>query len=295
MFIEMILPRLTRIKYHHPRYPSEREPIQPTPYLTYPFRKADLARVAIRARQPDITRKIDYEISEGWWYSREVKVFFPSRPIRHAAVDFALPYGFPVAAPCDGFALASYYSYPILDSHGNPRIRDGKMLNFGLGYFVQIYNQKHKRFVQLGHLSDVGEQIPFSIPVKKDGRWQPRNHIQTPEEIMSEGNQNVIFVKTGDTIGFVGYSGLTYEEDYKEGYDRPYKIDPKLVGTPTIPHVHLDEFQRNYQTGQKDWRRDPFDIYSFKENYPTHRNGKDIGKEPLFLTDLNNLPLFADS
>ncbi len=282
----------SRIKYHHPKYSAELPSIKPEPYLTLPLRKGDLSHWQIRSSQIGIGRKIDYQISEGWWYSKETRRLFP---YRHAAIDFLLPFGFPVAAPCDGYAMSSYYSYPEIDENGNQKTKGGKPLNFGIGYFVQIYNLEQKRFIQLGHLSDIAKNIPFSPPEKRDGRFQPTNHVQTPEQLMTINNPSVVFVKTGDTVGFVGYSGLTYGEDYKEGYDRPHKIDPKVTGSHDLPHLHMDEFFRNYQTGQKSWRRDPYDLYALNHSYPTHQNNLNIGKEPLFLTNKFDRPLFADS
>ena len=291
MLNEHLIANLTRLKYHRPKYPGETCLVNPKPYLCLPFRREDISRSQLRPTQVGIAEKIDYKISEGWYYSRDIARFVP---YRHAAIDFALPYLFPVAAPCDGFAMSSYYSYCLVDRRGNIRKVNGKMLSFGIGYFVQIYNPEINRFIQLGHLSDIHEKIPFSIPLKQRNRWEPTNYIQTIEKIISENNPSVVFVKTGETVGYVGYSGLCYEDDYKEGYKRPYKIDPRLTGTWNIPHIHMDEFQRNYRTGKKDWRRDPYGIYSWRSAYPTHANSAFIGNEPLFLTDANNRPFYAD-
>jgi len=283
---------LSREIYHHPKYPGERSRLSPTPYLTLPFRKEDLDHYQIRPSQIGIGRKIDYKISEGWWYSEDIRKFIP---FKHTAVDFSLPYGFPIASPCDGYAMSSYYAYPFAPNGQTMSNTQEEMPHFGMGYFVQIYNPDQNRFVQLGHLSDVSEFIPFSLPVKKDGKWIPTNNTQTPEEILTPGNSNVVFVRTGENIGFVGLSGLTYGEDYQQGFERPIPVDPAKINTIHIPHIHLDEWMRNYVTGKKDWRRDPYDIYKRRESYPTHSNGLNIGKEPLFLTDESGRPLFADS
>jgi len=292
MICEKIVGNLSRCLYHQPRYPGEVDRLEAKPYLRLPFRNEDLSRAQIRPSQLGITSKINYSISEGWYYSRDVTKILP---YRHLAVDFALPYGFPVAAPCDGYAISSYYSYPLFDSRENVKKVDGKVFNFGIGYFVQIYNPKVNRFIQVGHLSDIYKSIPFSVPVRNRNRWEPTNNILTTKELMSGDNQNVVYVKTGDTVGYVGYSGLCYEDDYKHGYVRPYKIDPQKIRTWSIPHIHMDEFQRNYETGKKDWRRDPYDIYSWRNFYPTHTNSVPIGNNPLFFTDSNNRPIFADS
>ena len=288
---EQLISGLTRTRYHHPKYSEEPNGLLAEPYLHLPFRQDDLLHWQIRPSQIGITQKIDYEISEGWFYSRDIKRLVP---YSHMAADFSLPYGFPIAAPCDGFAMSSYYSHPILDKAGNITKLNGKMLNFGIGYFVQIYNPSQNRFVQLGHLSDISEKVPFSVPTKVKEQWMPINNIQTPKEIVSIDNQNVVFVKTGEIVGFLGYSGLTDGIDYFKGYERPYKIDRTKIGTLSIPHVHMDEFFRNYKSGAKEWRRDLYDIYKQRDSYPTHTNNNDIGNEPIFLTDENDRPHFAD-
>jgi hypothetical protein len=284
MITERFVSELTRFKYHVPRYPGEEHGLRPIQYLHLPFRKDDLVHVLIRSSQVGIMEKVDYHITEGWYYSKDVSKYFP---FKHAAVDFSLPYGFPIVAPCSGFAMSSYYSYNTLD-------RQGKIRSTGVGYFVQIYSPEIKRFVQLAHLSDVNEKIPFSIPQRINGRWEPTNHRQTPSQMTALGNPKVFFVNVGDLVGNIGYSGLCEEDDYREGYDRPYKINPQIVKTWSIPHLHMDEFYRNYENGTKDWRRDPYDLYCWRNNYPTHTNEFNIGKEPIFLTDNNDRPLFAD-
>lgn len=278
---------LSRAIYHHPKYPGEESSITATPYLTLPFRQEDLNHSQIRPSQLGISQKINYEVSEGWWYLRKL-------PFKHTAIDWVLPYGFQVAAPCSGFAMSSYYAYPFASNRQKKVNSKGEKSHFGMGYFVQIYEPNQNRFVQMGHFSDIAETIPFSPPIKKDGKWIPTNHTQTPEEIMSPNNPNVVFVRTGDTIGFVGFSGLTYGEDYKQGYDRPMPINPRQVDTIYTPHIHFDEWMRNFDTGRKEWRRDPYDIYKRACSYPSHTNNLNIGQEPLFLTDQSGRPLFAD-
>ena len=289
---ETLLTAATRFKYHRPVYPGETEQLKPIPYLRLPFNQSDLAHWQIRPSQPGIGRRVEYTISEGWWYSAETKKLIP---YMHTAVDYRLPYGFPVAAPCDGISMSSYYSFPFKDKRGNPHTNSkGEKSHFGIGYFVQIYNPAQKRIVQLGHLSDIASEIPFSIPQKADGKWNPTNNTATPEQMLLD-KEHFRFVQTGEIIGYVGYSGLTYGEDYKEGCDRPFRINPDEIGTINIPHIHMDESRRNIITGKKDWRRDPYDIYKTSPYYPSHSNDIDIGPNPLFLTDENNRPKFADS
>ena len=274
---QRLLGEITHFLRHRPKYPGKEYGIEPVPYLRLPFTKEGFE---------------NYHISEGWYYSTRVRKVVP---FGHGGIDFALPYGHPVAAPCDGYAMASYHSYPLLDRSGKVKIKNGISQRFGIGYFVQIYNPEQDRFVQLGHLSNIADIIPFSVPSKNGTAWQATGHMLTREEMMRTDNPMLTFVKTGEMIGFVGYSGLTSDEDYQEGYKRPYVIDPRIIHTWNIPHIHMDEFQRNQISGKKDWRRDPYDIYMKDTNYPTHNNDRMVGKEPLFLIDENDRPLFADS
>lgn len=295
MLKEALLAEATRLWHHYPKYPGEKAGLEPVPYLRLPFRQEDLAHYQIRLSQPGIGKRETYSVSEGWYYSKAIKKALRKIvPTGHAAVDYALPYGFPVAAPCEGFAMSSYYSYPLVDKRGNVKVKDGIHQRFGIGYFVQIYNPTRDRFVQLGHLSNIATDIPFSVPVREGTKWIATGHTLTAEQ-MSTDNPQVAWVNTGDLVGFVGTSGLNDKEDYKEGYDRPFVIDPMSNPSWSIAHIHLDEFMRNYVTMAKDWRRDPYDIYKQEQYYPTHTNHNSMGREPLFLTDVSDRPLFADS
>lgn len=288
---ERLVAEAFRFRHHHPKYPGEITPLEPQAFLNLPFTKQSLTRGQVR---PGVYEPIEYDISAGWFYSKEIREVF-KRTFGHSGIDYVLPYGHEVVAPFDGYAMSSYDSYPFEDSVGRIRTYKGINLHIGVGYFVQLYNPEQNRFVQLGHLSNTMEKIPFSMPVRRGSRWTATSHTLTPEEIMAPGNTRVVFVKRGEPVGFVGYSGLTHEEDYIVGYERPYVIDPKHMPTWSFPHIHMDEFYRNYKTGQKDWRRDPYDIYMKKEYYPTHSNTMPMGREPLFKTDQNDRPHFADS
>ena len=284
MLKETLLAAATRAWHHHPKYPGEEQGLEPVPYLHLPFRKEDLYHWQLRPSQTGIGTKVDYEISDGWYYSKTVKKLIRRIvPAGHGAVDFALPYGFPVAAPCEGFAVSSYYSYPLFDRQ-----------RFGIGYFVQIYNPTARRIVQLGHLSNIADTIPFGIPVRKDSSWMPTGHLLTPQQMASGKHSNVVWVNTGDLVGYVGYSGMRGEEDHVDGYNRPRQIEQDKNPT-LIPHIHMDDSMRNYVTGAKDWRRDPYDKYMKGPYYATHTNKESMGKEPLFLTDESDRPLFAGS
>ncbi len=284
MLVESLKAELTRRWYHWPRYPGEHEHLEAVAYLRLPFTKEDLDRSVIRSSQPGIVHKIQYEVSEGWWYSSEVTGRL-LRPVRHAAVDFRLPYGHPVAAPCEGVAMASYYGNQQLD-------KNGKLVEFAIGYFVQIFNPNQKRLIQLGHLSNIADTIPFSVPQKKGSKWIPTGYLQSEAEMIDKGNCQLVWVREGDLVGYVGYSGLCNAPDYFAGYDRPYVTDPNEIGTRSYPHLHMDESRRDYKTNEKKWRRDPYAEYGLASVYPTHSNNEVLREETLFLTDEFGKPKF---
>ncbi len=123
---------------------------------------------------------------------------------------------------------------------------------------------------------------------------EANNHILTREKMISD-NPALVEVQTGQLIGYLGYSGLTFEPDYFEGHERPYVTNPSKNGTYSIPHLHMDEFMRNHDTGKKDWRRDPYNVYARNLHYPTHSNQIGLNSENLFFADEVNLPKFSDS
>ncbi len=273
---------------HHPVVNGQE--VTPIPYLTLPFRKEDLIEAA--QTDSDFNRRRLYDITEGWMYSAAERAIHGYKV--HAGVDYYTPYGTPVAAPCDGYAVSSYFSFPLTDEQGKPKIYQGKSIAFGLGYFVQVYNPELNRFVVMGHLSDIAGQVPYSKPVFSEGTWTPVNH-NLPIAAFHE-NPAVVPVKRGDIIGKVGFSGLRWGyEEYREGADRPIVLDPKIYKSYDEPHVHFDEYWRHQESGKKGWMRDPYDRYSTARNYPTPTRRRSIGPEPLLYLDENELPHYADS
>lgn len=270
--------------FHHP------EGLIPEPYLTLPFRQKDL---------PQINGEAFYNITEGFRYSRAEQHLHGG--ILHAGIDFAVPYGTPIVAPCDGIAISSYHSILVKDINGTPKKYQNKFLGFGLGYFVQIHVSGMDRIVQLGHLSNLHSDLPFSLPteISKD-EWLPTNYQYSYKELMH--NKWTLPVKTGDLLGWVGYSGMRWGyHDYETGSNRPIVINPKEKISYDEPHVHLEEGRRvplstvteNDKKGMKVDQRDPEDIYLTARNYPTPRRYRKLGPEPLFYTK-NGLPIFAE-
>lgn len=271
-------------RFHHP------QGLTAEPYLTLPFKRTDL---------PIINKLPTYNITEGFRYSRTEQRLH--RGILHCGLDFSLPYGTPIVAPCDGLAIASYHSVLVRNKDNTIRLYKEKYLGYGLGYFVQIHVSGMDRIVQLGHLSNLHSDIPFSLPteISKD-EWLPTNYQYSYKELMH--NKWTLPVKTGDLLGWVGYSGMRWGyHDYETGSNRPIVINPKEKISYDEPHVHLEEGRRvplstdteNDKKGMKIDQRDPEDIYLTARNYPTPRRYRKLGPEPLFYTK-NGLPLFAE-
>lgn len=259
---------------HYPIIEGKEVPADP--YLTLPFREADLEG--------------QYDITEGWRYSQEEHAIHGF--VNHYAIDIAVPFGTQVVAPADGYAMSTYQTFWIKNDDGTTRTYQGKPLRFGLGNFVQLYVPSVNRFVQLGHLSDVDPAIPFSLPIADGEDWTPTNH--TLKIIELQNHPMVVKVKKGQFLGKVGYSGLAFGyEDYEAGATRPVQIDPKTQKSWDEPHVHLEDFYRDQSTGLKIANRDPFGIYSTRIDYPTPTRKGIRGRNPLFSMGNNSLPGFA--
>lgn len=261
-------------KFHHPE--QNGVVVEAKRYLTLPF-LSDIGH---------------YQITEGWMYSRAEKAIHGARV--HGAIDFHVPYGTTVVVPCDGLAISSYHSYPIKEKDGQTKQLDGKDIYFGLGYFVQIFVPDIGRYIQLAHLSEIDNSIPFSLPKLEKGVWNPTNHTLKPKNM--ENNPMVARVQRGQILGSVGFSGLRWGyNDYQEGAERPVALDTSKFISYDEPHLHFEEMARDSETGKKGWQRDPYDIYLTARNYPALTRERPIGNEPLFIIGDNGLPVFSDN
>ncbi len=264
-------------RFHYPTVEGKEVPAKP--YLTLPFRESDI--------------KGDYDITEGWIYSKEEQAIHGFT--EHMGIDIAMPYGTPVISPVDGYAMSSYHTFWV---DNGSRLYKKMPVRLGLGYFVQIYVPSVNRFLQLAHLSEIDQAIPFSPAEEQPGidlSYNPTNHNLPIDQL--KGSSAVMQIIKGQSLGKVGFSGLAwgvkYEDEYALGRDgRPIYPDPPIRSWDE-PHVHFEEFWRDQSTGEKTARRDPFGIYSTAEDYPTpYRRGVQ-GIDPLFLMQGNNLPQFS--
>lgn len=191
--------------------------------------------------------------------------------------------------------MSTYMSNWVEDeATKKPKLYQGKPIRMGFGYFVRMYIPSTNRYVDIAHLSDIDSRIPFSPPEKTEDGWDPTNYDMKTEEW--KDSPNTIFVKRGQTIGKVGYSGLGWgtEEEWKEGATRPVVTDPGIFKSWDKPHIHFEEFSIDQKKGTKGWQRDPYDIYDTYEYYPTPERKTSMGKEPIFFLNKDSLPKYAD-
>ena len=224
--------------------------IDAIPYLTLPLRKQELLDTIRYNRDPHFNKRRLYDITEGTIYSQAEQRIHGKRI--HAAIDYHVPYGTPVAAPACGYAVASYQSAWLREPDGSIRTLEGRPIAFGLGYYIQIYVPEVDRYIQLGHLSDLSDVVHFSKPVLEDRDWIP-THYATPLDELTSGKLDFVsYVNHGDILGQVGYSGLRWGyDDYTLGAEQPVVIDPEVHVSYDEPHVHVEEFYRNQLTGAK--------------------------------------------
>lgn len=265
-------------KYHHPIVEGKKVPT--VPYLSLPFKKTDFTE----------SKNTSYDITEGWLYSQAEKSIHGFN--HHVGIDFAVAYGTPLVAPTDGYAMSSYHTFWLKNNNNRIKTYQNKPLRFGLGNFIQIYIPEVNRFIQIGHLSDIDKNIPFSQPILHEDDWLPTNHTLTIQELIND--PKVVKIARGQLLGRVGFSGLGWGyTDYQAGCDRPLILDPEKYSSWDEPHVHYEECYRDQTDGKKFAQRDPYGIYSIFSDYPTPVRQGVLSQEPLFFMDDNHLPQFA--
>lgn len=280
-FLEQV--KIGQDKFHTPTVNGEK--IEANAYLVLPFSKED-------------AQKGNIKIAEGWLYN------FNEYSIHgmevHTAVDFGAPYGTIIYAPADGYAMSSYYNLFAKDRNKKTITHEGKEIKYGLGLFVRIYIPSNNRFVDLAHLSEINESIPFSESEfdEEEKIWKSTNEKVLVKDIPS--NPNWVKVSKGQILGKVGTSGLGWGyEDFQGRPERKITFDPKVSVSWDEPHLHFEEFsqiekpQEGEEEGQKVAPRDILGIYSFSKNYPNLNQKLDQRFKPLILISKDGTPLFA--
>lgn len=231
--------------------------------------------------------KQPYTVVEGWYYSEQEKSIHGF--LRHSGIDFQLSRNTPVLASADGWAISSYFGYPLIKDN-KPVLYKDKQVGFGLGYFVQIYHPEAEIFTAYGHLSEVAPEIKFHKPRKLGNHFWPVGHKISPEKLPDY--KWVTKVKTGQVIGYVGDSGLTW------GYqDYPQRPNPQKHPSWDDVHLHFEVFTRVGSKLRKKYL-DPYGVKGVAEDYSdSFKEGNKLGKEGsvLWILGGDNLPNFCAS
>lgn len=249
--------------------------IEVEPFLTLPFEKKN------------------YQITEGWNYSEKEKEI--TGFTGHGGIDFELAFGSTILAAADGWAISSYMNFPIKDEKGQVKLYQGKPLGFGYGYFVQIFHPKEVTGTEIplyttyGHLLTI-TGVPFHKPRKTGDSWWPVGNKVSPD--LYPLYHHARYIKSGQVIGYSGFSGLTWGYD-----DYPNIPDPKFYPSWDKPHLHFEVATR---VGYKKKKRffDPYGIKSQAQDYPdSSKKGQEIGsKSPnLWILDDELMPKHANA
>jgi hypothetical protein len=272
--------------------------------ITQPFMTIPLSRQWLDKH------KISYEISEWRVYSTGEQVIHWL--VNHRSIDYAVPYGTPVYAPTDGRIQASYYN-TTLWAVGKRVIYDGKTINYGLWYRVQIIhpdpqdplNPDKVTFVQLAHLSR------FAPRVAKTISWLPYIYDAVEDAVKIDNysltSQNLklilkgmnlrraIYVKRWDLIWYAGDSWLERGEEIDTSY-KPKMYIKNPHNSRDEPHIHLQLYNRLPSGSKKPWStKDPYNLWTGATwpQYPTHDNWLVLTPWHLFKSTDGKLPDYA--
>ncbi len=251
---------------------------------------------------------VDYLITEGWRYSIEETSIH--KLVSHGSVDYAVPYGTPIYAPTDGWIHASYYN-TTLWAVGKRQMYQGKTLNYGLWYWVQIirpdpqdpFNTDKITFIQLAHLSrfspSVAETIAWLSYIYDAGEdaIKINNYSLSSQDladiVRGKSVSHIIPIKQWDLIGYVGNSWLEQGEDVGPRYKPKSHIkDPR--NSRDEPHIHVNIYKRSLDGSKKRWSiQDPYYLQTTADRYPTHINGLTLTSWHLFKSFDGKLPDYA--
>lgn len=255
------------------------------PKIYFPYSKSEIKK---------------WNASQGWKYDKNELEITGLNENDHHGVDIVTEPKAPrVLAPMAGYATVTFQKLPMQDKQNNLPYRTYKgipnedPLTWGFGIFVTITDEQGWS-VQLAHLNEVSDNIPFANPTKDTHPeiYNPRDHNLTVEELKQPGKS--IKVNVGDVIGRVGNSGLARgwgQNEYKPG-DK--KISPGF-NSWDIEHLHIELFKRSNRgkvEPEKFWL-DVFDLYTFAEHYPSSENSKVFGPKNHFMFGKNGDIAFA--
>jgi len=122
--------------------------------------------------------KNGFQITEGFIYTEYERSIHSN--YFHKGIDYSCTYGTPVYASANGYAIAGYHRYPLLNDDNTPMVYQGLPISNGLGYFIQIYHPysvckiKGGRITQYGHLSKFAKGIKAKTfkPLKIDFTYE---------------------------------------------------------------------------------------------------------------------------
>lgn len=183
----------------------------------------------------------------------------------HGGVDFELPFGTPLLAATDGWAIASYgfsWVYEKQDDKTEQlRLVRGDKVSGSIGLFVQLYNPELNIYVQYGHLSTVGNDIPYKEPqfIPEREEYIPQGYRVMPEVYTQPGYAK--WVKAGDIVGYVGVSGIALGKA-----DSPDQVENKReIWDDTHAHIQVFVRAEDQQSAQS---IDTYGIYGTADMYP---------------------------
>lgn len=248
------------------------------PFLYLPIGRADLPEVWV---------------GQGWTANPdEAQIDFIQA---HEAIDICGKYGTVVRAPMDGWYICS-----VQQSWRRVKnqivMYEGKPIAYGGGISVEGINENEDRTQSL-HLAKAVD-VPFFKPDQDPNRKDE----YTPNVLRRElefYKKNGRFIRAGEPIGLMGYSGLEYGTLGKyRGEDKAPEVvegefttwDPlSRIKPGKTAHVHWAIFRRQ---GLEKYYRDPTGLY-LPAKYYALDGSKPLGKDPLVYIDSKGAPLAA--
>lgn len=219
----------------------------------------------------------------------------------HKAIDMDVPRGTKIAAPADGYYIATYGEFLTRDEQGNPRalsaeqVREANPANgdispppgaglhnvyFG-SYVIQGWHG-NGRYTQYAHVDWVNPDIPYYPPTEvvdeSGNKTGDLKHSPMLRVSVAEYKKPgvAVFIKAGTVIGEVGMTGCGWGSrcyDFAR-FDSQGRPDFRAAGYTyyTEPHLHFATFGKRAPRTRNAVLIDPFGIYGeASEGYPSSR------------------------